>query len=277
MAEFRYSSASYSAGIGWYIRDGSIVSLREHKAVQCDIGIKAYHAAIIDARNHDTVDADGSIADPSVHSGVYGCKTAGIYMDGSCTVEASSTDMRNCGTAMVGYRNCKFTAQSSCLDGCTTGIEGTTLCDFVLSRVSAVGVGKLCLNQHGCNLVAWVSNFTGPSAKDTRFVDVRLGSKASFYNLSIDTNSAIFAEDSSEINLTDCSIGAMRISAYYNSRANINESTWDFSRVSSGTPILNIQRGSFINAIGQRGKSGEALTLNVTALTTTIAGILFYN
>lgn len=276
VAEFRYSTANDCAnGIGWLIRDGSVVSIRECQAKNCDVGIKGYHGVIINARCHDTLDDNGTIANPAVFAGVSGCNT-GIYMDGGCTVEASSTDMRNCGTAIKLYRNCNVTAQSSCFDGCVMGFDLTTSSSVVCSRMSGLNMGIFCTLQNDCTVTTWNANVTGPAATQTRFIDIRLCSKVSIYNSTFKTNAGIMAENSSEFNFTTGILGALRLSSYFGSRASIEDVQWDFTYVVGGTPILNVQRGGIINAVAQRGTGGQALTSNVTPTTLTNAGIIFY-
>lgn len=275
IADFRYSAVDNCTGIGWYIRDGSVVSIREHTATNCDIGIKAYHGVLINARNHDT-DDDGIPLDALAQKGLYGCRTAGIYVDGTCTVEACSTDMRNCKQGFQMFRNSSINAQSCCLDGQIQVVAATTNCALTISRVSALNIGQLCDISSACTLVSWISNISGPAATNSRFMNVREGSKATLESVTLDTNQGLFAENMSDINIDGCTLGVLRLSAYYMCRVNVQGSTFNFARTVVGTPILNVQRGGQINAVQQRGTLGEALTSNVAVNTLSSAGVIYY-
>lgn len=278
-ANFHGSSASYSAGSGWNIRDNCHVNIRDHKTINCgNTGITSIHGAFIDARCHHTEESDadtsGQVLQPAVQKGLYGC-AVGVRCESAAIVEVAGNDIRNCGIGVNSATGSIVSGKACDLTGCTLAFKGYASATQSFPRLWAKNVGKLLLNQRGCNFSTWTAHISmNPSSTQPSVIETGVGGESSFFEAEIDANTGIFAHDGASMAFKGCTLKVNALRSYYGSRMTLDNIDWDQGYKNS-TPQLNISRGAFLNAQNIRTSDGVALTSGVTKNTLSISGAIF--
>ena len=113
-----------------------------------------------------------------------------------------------------------------------------------------------------------------PASTQTRFIDTREGSRSNFYDVTMDANTGVMAQDGGDISISNSTLKINAIRSYFGSRFSLNTIIWD-QGYKDATPQLNISRGSFLNAQAITTSDSAVLTAGVTKNTLSISGAIF--
>ena len=279
VANFHGSSVSYSLGSGWNIRDNCTVSIRDHKSIRCgNIGIASIHGAFIDARCHHTEESaqatSGKVLEPLVEKGLFGC-AIGVRCESAAIVEVAGNDIRSCGIGINTATGATVTGKGSDLSDCTLAFQAFASATQSFPRLWAMNVGKLIEQRYGSNFTTWTAHVSmNPASTQTRFIDTREGSRSNFYDVTMDANTGVMAQDGGDISISNSTLKINAIRSYFGSRFSLNTIIWD-QGYKDATPQLNISRGSFLNAQAITTSDSAVLTAGVTKNTLSISGAIF--
>ena len=278
-ANFQGSSASYCY-IGWNIRDGSNVNIRDHKTIHCTYrGLTCIHTAYVDARRHDTEETElttsGRVLNPAVENGFFGC-TLGVRIDGAGCVDVAGCDMRNCGTAINADTGAVVSGKAVDISGATLGFDCHAGATVAFPRLWGTDIKKLMHLQDGCKFVSNVCHVYGSTpTTDIRWVDNER-SEAIFMNAVIEADSGLMNDTGSRMTIETSTTKIQSIRSFLGSNVAINDTRADRAySVVAGVAQVIISGGSFISATGYTNADSTPLKLSVTRNTLGIAGVIF--
>lgn len=289
-----YNSIGYFQGssakncyIGWNIRDGSIVNMRDHTTTNCTLrGLTTIHSVVVDARNHDTeetlVATSGQVLNPQTQNGFYGC-AVGVRVDGSGLIDVAGNDMRNCGTCINADTGGIISGKAVDISNATLAFDCVNGGSVNFPRLWGTNIQKLMHLQDGSSFCSNIFHVSGSTpTSDIRWIDVER-SNATFFNGSIDANSGVIADCGSSITLEGTSTTSplttkvQSIRSFYGSRVAINNATADktYSISASATQLI-ISGGSFIAATGYLNQDASNMTISTARNVLSAAGAIFH-
>lgn len=286
-ADFQGSSASHSY-IGWNVRDGAHVNIRDHKTIFCTYrGLTMIHTAFVDARRHDVEETDiatsGRVLDATKQQGFYGC-ALGVRGDGAGFCDIAGNDMRNCGIPV--NADTGFVISAKGLDISGASIVGFDCqCGSVVAapRLWAKNIAKLCELKMGAKLVGrWINTDSAVTFEtNTRFIDLRVGSEFQYSEGSIIADSGIIAEEGSRLTFDSGSIKVRAVRSFQGGHVTLPDCLFDTAfntaQPSSTTAKQQyiISGGSVINVTSCVNVGGVAKTFSTTKNVSGPAGIIY--
>ncbi|EMX09772.1 bifunctional tail protein [Escherichia coli 174750] len=278
-ADFQGSSASYCY-IGWNVRDGSNVNIRDHKTIHCSYrGLTCIHTAYVDARRHDVEESDaetsGKVLEPNIEKGFYGC-ALGVRIDGAGCVDVAGNDMRNCGTAVNADTGAVISGKAVDISGAELGFDCHAGASVNFPRLWGTDIKKLMHLQDGVRFNSNICHVFGANpTKDIRWIDVER-SEASFMNATLDADSGFIADCGSRITIEGSKVKNQTIRSFFGSHVAINNTVADrtYSDIAD-VPQLTISGGSFISATGYSNSDSSPLRLSTTRNTLGVGGAIF--
>ncbi len=278
-ADFQGASASYCY-IGWNVRDGSNVNIRDHKTIHCSYrGLTCIHTAYVDARRHDVEESDaetsGKVLEPNIEKGFYGC-ALGVRIDGAGCVDVAGNDMRNCGTAVNADTGAVISGKAVDISGAELGFDCHAGASVNFPRLWGTDIKKLMHLQDGVRFNSNICHVFGANpTKDIRWIDVER-SEASFMNATLDADSGFIADCGSRITIEGSKVKNQTIRSFFGSYVAINNTVADrtYSDIAD-VPQLTISGGSFISATGYSNSDSSPLRLSTTRNTLGVGGAIF--
>lgn len=276
---FQGSSVSFSKGIGWNIRDNSVVNIRDHKSIQCaKIGISSIHGSVINARCHHTEESDpstsGLVKEPGIKKGLYGCGI-GVRCESAAIVEIAGNDIRNCHKGIQAATGATISGKASDLSGCKLAFQGYSGSNLSFPRLWAKDVEKLLDLYFSSTFSSWTLHSSAdPSTNISDFIHAEGGSKITLHHADISANSGIYMQDSSELSVTSSNLEIINVFSFFGSRIHMKEITWK-QKYKSKDEQFNIKSGSFINLYALVTTDKETITSNVESNKLSSAGAIF--
>jgi lysophospholipase L1-like esterase len=283
IANFQGSSASYSY-IGWNVRDGAHVNIRDHKTINCPYrGLTMIHTAYVDARRHDVeeqdVETSGQVLRPELQQGFYGC-ALGVRGDGAGCVDLSGNDMRNCGITINADNGFSVSAKGLDVSNCTGMVFSCQGGSVYASRVWALSVAKYGRLRYGSKVYGRWQTITTNSTfeQDTRFFDVDYDGCVSLHESKVTGDVSLFSGNGSTLKLINSTLKVRAFRAFTGANINVAGSTYDpaFAKAISPSEYqFRISQGGTINMNPMITTDGSAPVLFKPRNTISESGIIF--
>lgn len=278
-ADFQGSSASHCY-IGWNVRDGSHVNIRDHKTIHCTYrGLTCIHTAYVDARRHDVEEDDaatsGKVLNPAVENGFFGC-ALGVRIDGAGCVDVAGNDMRNCGTAINADTGAVVSGKAVDISGATIGFDCHGGATIAFPRLWGTDIKKLMRLQDGCRFSANILHAWGAvPTTDIRWVDC-IRSEVTINDAHLEADSGIMAESGSRVTVANSTTKIQTFRSFTGSHVAVVTTVADpVYAVAAAERQVTISGGGIASVTSYTNSDLTPLRLSTPRNTIGVGGIIF--
>ncbi|MGG6106790.1 phage tail protein [Salmonella enterica] len=285
VAHFQGSSAK-DCYIGWNVRDGAHVNMRDHQTTNCTYrGLTCIHGVFVDARRHDVEETDiptsGKVLNPEEQNGFYGCLT-GVRVDGAAIVDLAGNDMRNCGTTINCDNGAVVSAKGLDVSGAKTTVfqcqGGSTV---ACPRLWADNIKQLCVLRYDSKVTSrWATIATQTKFEQlSRFCDADMSGHLTLSDSKVDGDIAFFAGNSSTISISGSSTVKVRaFRSFTGSKVTLSGITYNPEYAKAVSPEeqqFRVSQGGIIAMNPITISDGSVPILSKPRNTLSDAGIIF--